>query len=97
MGLSGLGDLTLTCNAEQSRNMSLGIALGEGRRMADILARRNSVAEGVATATAVGEHAGALGIDMPVCQAVHAVCSERADIGATIQALLRRPFRPETA
>lgn len=97
MGLSGLGDLALTCNSPQSRNMSLGIALGEGRTMDEILGARRSVAEGVATAAAVTSHAEALGIDMPIAAAVAAVCHEGADLDETIHDLLARPFRTETA
>lgn len=97
MGLSGLGDLALTCNSPQSRNMSLGIALGEGKSMDEIMAGRRSVAEGVATAAAVTSHAQALGIDMPIAAAVAAVCHEGADLDETIHGLLNRPFRAETA
>ena len=97
MGLSGLGDLALTCNSPQSRNMSLGIALGEGRSMDEILGARRSVAEGVATAAAVASHARALGIDMPIAAAVAAVCHDGADLDEAIRGLLSRPFRPETA
>ena len=66
MGLSGLGDLTLTCSSLQSRNMSLGAALGAGRSLSDILAERRSVAEGVYTAAAVVGLAKAKGVDMPI-------------------------------
>ena len=95
MGLSGLGDLTLTCNSELSRNMSLGIELGRGRSMADILAARASVAEGVATAAALVEEAEARAIDMPITAAVDAICNRDANIDKTIQALLARPMRAE--
>ncbi len=97
MGLSGLGDLTLTCNSLTSRNMSLGRELGAGRAMADILAERRSVSEGVATAAALMEEAEARAIEMPICAAVDAICNHGADIDATIQALLTRPMRAETA
>src|SRR5689334_19118042 len=66
MGLSGLGDLTLTCTSLQSRNMSLGAALGEGRALADILAERHSVAEGVSSAAAVVALAAHHGVEMPI-------------------------------
>ncbi len=97
MGLSGLGDLTLTCNDVQSRNFSLGVALGEGRRLKDVLAERRSVAEGVTTAVSVVELAARLGVEMPISAAVHAVLHEGAAIDATIEALLARPFRSERA
>jgi len=95
MGLSGLGDLTLTCTSRQSRNMSLGFALGEGRTLAEILAGRQSVAEGVHSAAAVVALAGRLGVDMPICQAVDAILNRGAVIDETIDGLLARPFRGE--
>jgi len=95
MGLSGLGDLALTCNSPQSRNTSLGIALGEGRALKDILAERRSVAEGVWTAAAVVALAKKLGVEMPICAAVDAVLHHGAKIGATIEALLSRPLKAE--
>lgn len=95
MGLSGLGDLTLTCSSLQSRNMSLGAALGEGRALADILAARRSVAEGVYTAAAVVGLAGRLGVDMPICAAVDAILNRGAGLDETIDGLLSRPFRGE--
>jgi glycerol-3-phosphate dehydrogenase (NAD(P)+) len=97
MGLSGLGDLTLTCNDVQSRNFSLGVELGEGRRLQDVLAERRSVAEGVTTAVSVVELAARLGVEMPISAAVHAVLHEGAAIDATIEALLARPFKSERA
>ena len=95
MGLSGLGDLTLTCTATQSRNCSLGAALGAGQSLAQILGGRRSVAEGVDTAAAVTELAARLGIDMPIVGAVDAILHHGAGIDATIQSLLTRPFRAE--
>ncbi|HEV7371594.1 NAD(P)H-dependent glycerol-3-phosphate dehydrogenase [Arenibaculum sp.] len=95
MGLSGLGDLTLTCTSLQSRNTSLGAALGAGRRLADVLAGRHSVAEGVTTARAVTALAARLGVDMPICAAVEAILDRGADIDETVTALTSRPFRPE--
>jgi len=97
MGLSGLGDLTLTCCGPQSRNYSLGVALGEGRALADVLAERHTVAEGVFTAEAVSALAARLGVDMPICEAVHSVLHLGADLGETIAGLLARPFRTEHA
>ena len=95
MGLSGLGDLTLTCNDAQSRNFSLGVALGEGRRLEEVLAERRSVAEGVTTAISVVELAGRRGVEMPISAAVHAVLHEGAAIDAMIDELLARPFKSE--
>ncbi len=95
MGLSGLGDLALTCNSDQSRNMSLGIELGEGRRMADILAERRSVAEGAHTVGAIADHISPMDIEMPICVAMDGVLNHEADIDATIRGLLGRPYRAE--
>jgi glycerol-3-phosphate dehydrogenase (NAD(P)+) len=95
MGLSGLGDLTLTCTGPQSRNMSLGQALGEGRRLEELLAERSSVTEGVFTAAAVRVLAERLGIDLPICAAVDDVINRGADLDETIAGLLARPFTSE--
>jgi len=95
MGLSGLGDLSLTCNGAQSRNMSLGLALGEGRRLQDVLGERRSVAEGITSAGAVVALARRHGIEMPISAAVDAIINHGADIDATIAGLLERPFAVE--
>lgn len=95
MGLSGLGDLVLTCTSTQSRNYSLGLALGAGRTLAEILDERNSVAEGVFTASAAVALAKKLGIEMPIAGAVDAVLNRDADIDIVIEALLSRPLRAE--
>jgi glycerol-3-phosphate dehydrogenase (NAD(P)+) len=95
MGLSGLGDLLLTCGSAQSRNMSLGRALGQGQTLQAVLGSRRSVAEGVYTAAAVVRLAAAKGIDMPICQAVYAIVEGRLGIDAAIEALLSRPQRAE--
>jgi glycerol-3-phosphate dehydrogenase (NAD(P)+) len=95
MGLSGLGDLTLTCNGPQSRNMSLGIELGEGRALKEVLAERKSIAEGVFSAATVVALAAKLGVEMPICAAVDQVINHGADIEETIAGLLNRPFRAE--
>jgi glycerol-3-phosphate dehydrogenase (NAD(P)+) len=95
MGLSGLGDLVLTCSGRQSRNLSLGIALGEGRSLADYQAGRRSVAEGVWTASALRNQAEAAGIDMPIATAVDEILNRGAAIETAIDALLARPLRAE--
>jgi glycerol-3-phosphate dehydrogenase (NAD(P)+) len=94
-GLSGLGDLTLTCTSSTSRNYALGEALAWGERKDEVLARRPSVAEGAYTAEAVVAMADALGVDMPICHAVDAVLNRDADVTATIADLLARPFKTE--
>jgi len=95
MGLSGLGDLMLTASSTQSRNYSLGVALGQGRALADILAERRSVAEGVDSAKSVTALAERLGIDMPICRAVAGLVQGTASIDDTISGLLSRPFNAE--
>lgn len=96
MGLSGLGDLLLTCGSPQSRNMSLGRALGQGEKLETILGGRRSVAEGVFTAAAVVKVAGEKGIDMPISSAVHAIVDGRLSVEDAIEGLLSRPFKAET-
>jgi glycerol-3-phosphate dehydrogenase (NAD(P)+) len=95
MGLSGLGDLLLTCGSPQSRNMSLGRALGQGQALATILAGRRSVTEGVHTAAAVVKIAAEKGVDMPISEAVHAIVEGRQSVDEAIEALLSRPQRAE--
>jgi glycerol-3-phosphate dehydrogenase (NAD(P)+) len=96
-GLCGLGDLVLTCASMSSRNTSLGAALGEGRKLKDILAERRSVAEGVESAPAVIALAAKYGVEMPICAAVEAIVAERVSIDEAIAAILSRPFRAEGA
>jgi glycerol-3-phosphate dehydrogenase (NAD(P)+) len=92
MGLSGVGDLVLTCNSAQSRNLSLGIALGEGGALGDALARRQAVIEGVTTAEALTALARRHRVEMPISEAVDRILNQGADIDATIEELLARPF-----
>ncbi|MEY4269517.1 MAG: hypothetical protein RLZZ58_733 [Pseudomonadota bacterium] len=94
-GLAGLGDLVLTCSSTASRNFSLGKGLGEGRRVADMLADRASVAEGAFSAPVIHAAAQAMGIDMPIVAAVDALIAGRTDARAAIGALLARPLRGE--
>jgi glycerol-3-phosphate dehydrogenase (NAD(P)+) len=94
-GLSGLGDLVLTCTAGQSRNYALGLALGRGVSLDLALAGHRSVVEGVATATAVWRLAGRLSIEMPITAAVESVLHRGMAIDAMIEALLSRPYRSE--
>ncbi|MBV8682121.1 MAG: NAD(P)-dependent glycerol-3-phosphate dehydrogenase [Caulobacteraceae bacterium] len=94
-GLCGLGDLVLTCSSPQSRNMSLGAALGRGERLEDVLAGRLSVAEGVASAPAVTGLASRLGVETPICEAVRAILAGESEIDPAIAGLLSRPLRSE--
>ena len=95
-GLSGLGDLILTCSSPQSRNFSLGIELGRGVPLADILSARRAVSEGVYTASVVAGLALRHDIDMPVCEAVCRIVTGAGDVDGEINRLLARPFRAET-
>lgn len=95
MGLSGLGDLLLSCGSSQSRNMSLGRALGEGQALAAILGSRRSVTEGVATAAAAQRLAAAHNVDMPITAAVAGVVAGTIGVDIAIESLLSRPFKAE--
>ena len=94
-GLSGLGDLLLTCTGTSSRNFSLGVALGHGQALADILAARSSVAEGVATAPALVARASKSGVSLPICAAVAALVTCAGTIPDMVGSLLARPLRDE--
>lgn len=94
-GLCGLGDLVLTCSSPQSRNMSFGLALGKGERVEDILAARNAVTEGVATAPALVTLARNKGVEMPISEAVNAVLSRQTTVADAMTALLSRPYKGE--
>ena len=94
-GLCGLGDLVLTCSSPQSRNMSLGLALGQGQSVEQALAGKRSVAEGYESAPAVKELAARLGVEMPICEAVAAVLSGAITVDQMIAGLLSRPLRAE--
>ena len=97
MGLSGIGDLVLTCSATQSRNYAFGLALGQGLSVEAALDASAGVVEGRSSAGAVSALAEAEGIEMPICTAVDAIVNRDAAIDQTIAALLARPFRSETA
>jgi glycerol-3-phosphate dehydrogenase (NAD(P)+) len=95
MGLSGLGDLILTCGSAQSRNMSLGRALGQGQSLAEILGARRAVTEGVYTAAAVRQLADLHGIEMPISRAVAAILDGTVGVDEAISALMQRPLKAE--
>ena len=95
-GLSGLGDLVLTCSSENSRNFSLGRCLGQGRAAAELLADRRTVAEGAFTAPVLRQSAQKLAVDMPIVAAVCALLEGKADVGEVVAALLARPLRAES-
>jgi glycerol-3-phosphate dehydrogenase (NAD(P)+) len=92
-GLSGLGDLVLTCTGRASRNFRLGEALGRGAPLADALASLGGVAEGAATASALLTRAA--GVDLPICTAVAHLLEGRISVAVAIAGLLMRPRRDE--
>ena len=92
MGLSGLGDLLLTCSSPQSRNFSFGMALGRGQRPNEI---HGGLAEGVFTAPVLLDMAREKNVDMPISEAVAAVLSEQMSVDEAIESLLTRPLRAE--
>jgi len=94
-GLCGLGDLVLTCSSPQSRNYSLGLALGRGQSAAEALAGKISVAEGVASAPAVRDLARKLGVETPISNEVAAILGGERSVDEAIGALLARPLRSE--
>lgn len=94
-GLSGLGDLILTCGSPQSRNMSLGRALGQGAAIDKVLAGRLAVTEGVYTSTAVRGLAASHAVDMPICAAVCDVVEGRKSVRDVIGQLMQRPLKAE--
>lgn len=96
-GLSGMGDLALTCSSEQSRNMSFGKAIGQRQSQADLLSNRRSVVEGVVNAAAVTDLARQLGVEMPICEAVRAIVIDGVDIRDALSMLLDRPLKAEPA
>lgn len=96
-GLSGLGDLVLTCSSVQSRNYALGKALGEGGDAATLVASGQSVAEGAFTAAVLVREAARIGVAMPVAQAVAAMVEEGREARLVVAELLARPLRDEAA
>ncbi len=94
-GLCGLGDLVLTCSSPQSRNMSVGLALGAGQSLEQALAGKLTVAEGVASAPAVRALARKLGVETPISEAVAAILAGEVGVDEAILGLLSRPIRTE--
>ncbi len=94
-GLSGLGDLVLTCTSTSSRNYSLGKGLGEGRSASELMADRRTVAEGAFTAPVLARLARDKGVDMPIVDAVAALIAGRSSVDDVLSDLLSRPPRSE--
>ncbi len=97
MGMCGVGDLILTCSSVTSRNFSLGVAIGEGRKLEDILSNRKSVTEGVSTAKALMTMAKNLAVEMPISKAVYDCLNEGVGIDDAIMQMLDRPTKMENA
>lgn len=93
LGMCGVGDLMLTATSTQSRNFSLGVALGEGKSLEEILGDRNSVTEGIKTAEATLKLAKRNAVDMPITEAVHNCLSNGMSIDDAIEDMLNRPFK----
>lgn len=94
-GLSGLGDLVLTCSSENSRNFALGRGLGQGQSAQMLLADRRTVAEGASTAPVLQQSAQRLHVEMPIVDAVCALLSGIATVDQVVEALLSRPLKAE--
>jgi len=94
-GLSGLGDLVLTCSSENSRNFSLGRGLGQGKSATELMADRRTVAEGAFTAPVLLQSAISLGVEMPIVAAVCALLDGSASVGQVVETLLSRPLKAE--
>ncbi len=95
MGLAGIGDLTLTCNAQQSRNFSFGMSLGRGENQQWDIGQRMTVVEGAHASISVTNLARLKQVEMPICEAVRSIIHDQADIDETITQMLQRPLRHE--
>jgi len=94
-GLSGMGDLVLTCTGDLSRNRRVGLELGRGRRLRDILADMNEVAEGVRTTRAACGLARRMGVEMPIAEVVQEVLDEKLDVRRAVAKLMTRQLKSE--
>lgn len=94
-GLAGMGDLVLTCTGDLSRNRAVGLALGRGQRLAEVLAGMNQVAEGVRTARSVHDLSRKLGVELPLHDAVYRILHEDLAPKAALQLLTARELRSE--
>lgn len=95
IGLSGYGDLILTCTGELSRNRMVGQKIGQGMKIADIVAETRTVAEGVKTAHSVYQLSQKMQVDMPICAAVYRVLYEDYDAQAVVKDLMTRALKSE--
>lgn len=95
MGLAGLGDLVLTCTGDLSRNRRVGLGLGQGRTLSDILEELGEVAEGVVTARSAWHLAQKAGVAMPITEQIHALLYEDKPVHKALADLMGRERRPE--
>ncbi|HKY06166.1 MAG TPA: NAD(P)H-dependent glycerol-3-phosphate dehydrogenase, partial [Blastocatellia bacterium] len=94
-GLAGLGDLVLTCTGELSRNRHVGVELGKGRKLDEIVGEMREVAEGVKTTRAIYELGRRLNIDMPITASIHALLYENKPATEAANELMGRPLKRE--
>ena len=94
-GLAGMGDLVLTCTGELSRNRRVGIELGKGRALPDILQEMKQVAEGVKTAKAAKDLAAKVGVELPICEQVYRIAYEGKSPKAAVVELMGRSLKSE--
>ena len=94
-GLAGMGDLVLTCTGELSRNRTVGLGLGRGQKLREVLAGMTQVAEGVRTAKSVHELAQKMGVEMPLHQAIYRILYEDLPPKAALQSLTSRELKSE--
>lgn len=95
LGLSGIGDMILTCTSLQSRNTKIGYALGKGETLEDLMSHQHSVAEGVFSTEAVLELANILNVSMPIVEAIHRLLSGEFSVKEAIHSLMERPIVAE--
>ena len=94
-GLAGMGDLVLTCTGELSRNRTVGLGLGRGQKLSEVLAGMNQVAEGVKTAKSVHDLAAKLSLDLPLHEAIYRILYEDLPPKAALQSLTSRELKSE--
>jgi glycerol-3-phosphate dehydrogenase (NAD(P)+) len=95
MGLAGFGDLVLTCTDNQSRNRRFGLLLAQGRDPQQAMREIGQVVEGYQAALALHRVAARLGVEMPICESIHAILYEGADVDALVRGLMGRPIQAE--
>lgn len=94
-GLAGMGDLVLTCTGDLSRNRRVGLGLGRGRQLDEILAELGEVAEGVITTQSARDLAHAVGVEMPICEEIYAMLYQEKPVAAALMALMGRSRKAE--